>query len=117
MNVVEKKARTLVRTAFEHARAGKWLPLEALLDAGVPANVMNESGDSLLMLAAYHGHHEAARGLLDEDVGVLSVMHANNELGTIEPGLHRIQEPGSGWTAGPPPLPPSDPPELPPPPR
>jgi ankyrin repeat protein len=34
------------------------------VDAGVPVNLTNDSGDSLLMLAAYHGHPDAVRALL-----------------------------------------------------
>ena len=31
----------------------------AYVDAGVPANLTNDRGDSLVMLAAYHGHADA----------------------------------------------------------
>lgn len=58
-------ALALVRAAFQHARSGDAAALAALLDRGVPANVSNEKGDSLLMLASYHGHAAAARLLLE----------------------------------------------------
>jgi hypothetical protein len=61
----EAEALTLVRMAFAAARVGDAETLRALLDRGVPANVRNEKGDSLLMLAAYHGH-QVAVGLLLE---------------------------------------------------
>jgi ankyrin repeat protein len=60
----EDEALALVRAALQHARAGDSAALAALLDRGVPADVRTEAGDSLLMLAAYHGHQEAARLLL-----------------------------------------------------
>jgi ankyrin repeat protein len=61
------------RAAFGHARRGDTATLRALLDAGVAPGVRNERGDSLLMLASYHGHAETVRLLLergaDPDVG------------------------------------------------
>ena len=41
---------------FDLARAGDTETLRAYVDAGVPANLTNSKGDTLLMLAAYHGH-------------------------------------------------------------
>ena len=61
----DDQALTLVRAAFQHARGGETAQLRASLEPGVPANVCNETGDRLLMLASYHGHAEAARLLLD----------------------------------------------------
>ena len=48
---------------FDLARAGD-ATLLAYLDAGAPADLANGSGDSLVMLAAYHGHAGLVRGLL-----------------------------------------------------
>lgn len=47
------------------ARAGDTEQLAELLDAGVPVNLTNAGGDSLLILAAYHSHQETVRLLLD----------------------------------------------------
>lgn len=38
--------------------------MSALLERGVPPNLTNERGDTLLTLAAYHGHPEMVRLLL-----------------------------------------------------
>jgi ankyrin repeat protein len=38
------------------ARGGRTDELEPLLNAGVPVNLTNGAGDSLLILAAYHRH-------------------------------------------------------------
>jgi ankyrin repeat protein len=46
------------------ARNGRTERLEQLLDAGVPANLTNAAGDSLLILAAYHGQLPTVRMLL-----------------------------------------------------
>jgi ankyrin repeat protein len=40
---------------FGLARTGETDQLAAYLDAGVDANLANQKGDTLLMLAAYHG--------------------------------------------------------------
>jgi hypothetical protein len=50
---------------FNLARAGDTAAVAAYVDAGVPVNLTNDSGDSLLMLAAYHGHPDTVRALLE----------------------------------------------------
>ena len=57
--------RELASKAFDLAREGDAATLTEYVDAGVPADIVNESGDSLVMLAAYHGHLEAVRLLLE----------------------------------------------------
>jgi ankyrin repeat protein len=47
------------------ARAGDTERLAEMLDAGVPVNLTNAGGDSLLILAAYHAHEDTVRLLLD----------------------------------------------------
>lgn len=54
----------LAGQAFDLARQGDTAKLAAYIDAGVPANLVNDSGDTLIMLAAYHGHGETVRALL-----------------------------------------------------
>ena len=55
----------LATKIFDLARQGQTEELVAYVDAGVPANLTNDRGDSLVMLAAYHGHADAVRALLD----------------------------------------------------
>jgi hypothetical protein len=43
---------------FELARDGGTEELAANVDAGLPVNLTNDKGDTLLILAAYHGHPE-----------------------------------------------------------
>ncbi|ETK32303.1 ankyrin repeat domain-containing protein [Microbispora sp. ATCC PTA-5024] len=50
---------------FDLARAGETEALCAYVDAGVPANLRNQKGDTLLMLAAYHGHAGTVRALAE----------------------------------------------------
>jgi hypothetical protein len=54
----------LAAKVFDLARQGGTSTLAAYVDAGVPANLTNDRGDSLVMLAAYHGHAEAVTALL-----------------------------------------------------
>ncbi|MBT2444584.1 ankyrin repeat domain-containing protein [Streptomyces sp. ISL-36] len=54
----------LAGKVFDLARTGDAEALAAYVDAGVPANLTNEKGDSLVMLAAYHGHADAVGTLL-----------------------------------------------------
>jgi len=41
---------------YDAARTGQTEIFEQALPAGLPVNMMNEKGDSLIMLASYHGH-------------------------------------------------------------
>ena len=54
----------LAGRVFSMARDGDAASLAAYVDAGVPANLTNDSGDTLVMLAAYHGHADAVRCLV-----------------------------------------------------
>ncbi|MEE4488951.1 ankyrin repeat domain-containing protein [Streptomyces sp. NPDC050529] len=53
----------LATKVFDLARSGDTDALAAYVDAGVPVNLTNDRGDSLLMLAAYHGHAPAVTAL------------------------------------------------------
>ncbi|MEU1216335.1 ankyrin repeat domain-containing protein [Streptomyces sp. NPDC005791] len=53
----------LATKVFDLARRGDSEALAAYVDAGVPVNLTNDRGDSLLMLAAYHGHAPAVSAL------------------------------------------------------
>ncbi|MFH8481167.1 ankyrin repeat domain-containing protein [Streptomyces sp. NPDC018055] len=54
----------LATKVFGLARTGETEALAAYVDAGVPADLTNDRGDSLLMLAAYHGHAGAVAALV-----------------------------------------------------
>ncbi len=60
----EDETLALAHALFDAAREGDSALLGSYLDAGAPANMTNASGDSLLMLAAYHGHAPAVELLL-----------------------------------------------------
>ncbi|MGK4584620.1 ankyrin repeat domain-containing protein [Kitasatospora sp. HPMI-4] len=54
----------LARRLFDAARTGDTALLAGYLDAGAPADLTNDRGDTLIMLAAYHGHAETVETLL-----------------------------------------------------
>jgi ankyrin repeat protein len=60
----EPEVIELATKIFDLARQGLTEALAAYVDAGVPADLTNDKGDSLLMLAAYHGHAPAVEVLL-----------------------------------------------------
>ena len=65
---------------FNLARQGGTDILAAYVDAGVPANLSNDKGDTLVMLAAYHGHPQTVTALLqrgaDPTAGICKVTDA-----------------------------------------
>ncbi|MCU1677149.1 MAG: hypothetical protein JWM93_1907 [Frankiales bacterium] len=54
-----------LQAAFGLARDGEAERLAELVDAGMPVNLTNATGDSLLILAAYHAHADTVRVLLE----------------------------------------------------
>jgi ankyrin repeat protein len=52
-------------SVLDMAREGRTEELADVLERGVPANLTGGSGDSLLILAAYHDHPEAVQMLLE----------------------------------------------------
>jgi uncharacterized protein len=55
----------LAAKVFDLARQGVTGTLAAYVDAGVPADLTNDKGDTLVMLAAYHGHADTVVALLE----------------------------------------------------
>jgi ankyrin repeat protein len=54
----------LAGRVFDLARGGHTEELVAYVDAGVPVNLTNDKGDTLLILAAYHQHPATVAALL-----------------------------------------------------
>jgi ankyrin repeat protein len=61
----DDEAVALAHRLFQAAREGDTGLLRSYLDAGAPATMTNTAGDSLLMLAAYHGHAETVQLILE----------------------------------------------------
>jgi uncharacterized protein len=62
---IDPEVIELAGRVFDLARGGATGHLVEYLDAGVPANLTNDKGDTLLILAAYHGHAETVTALLE----------------------------------------------------
>ncbi|UOD80268.1 ankyrin repeat domain-containing protein [Paenarthrobacter ureafaciens] len=68
----DDEAVALAHALFDAAREGNSALLRSYLDAGAPATLTNAAGDSLLMLAAYHGHEETVQLLVHHGADVNS---------------------------------------------
>ncbi len=62
---IDEETLELARRMFGLAREGASEELASFIEAGVPVNLTNEKGDTLLMLAAYRPHPHTVRMLLD----------------------------------------------------
>ena len=64
----------LAHQMMDAARAGRSDLLRPLLEQGAPVDMRDSSGNTLLMLAAYHGHAQAVSDLagLGADVNALN---------------------------------------------
>ena len=63
-NSPDSQLVTIAHACFDLARAGDTERLGAYVEHGVPANLTDATGNTLLMLAAYHGHAAAVRALV-----------------------------------------------------
>jgi hypothetical protein len=61
---VDVEVMDLAARLFDMARDGDTATLAAYLDAGVPVNLTNTNGDTLVMLAAYYGHEATVADLI-----------------------------------------------------
>ena len=66
MSEPDEKVLEVAQAMFDMARSGDATRLGAYVDAGAPPDLTNEKGDTLVMLAAYHGHANAVSMLLDK---------------------------------------------------
>jgi ankyrin repeat protein len=57
-------ANALVDGVFALAREGRTGPLGEMIDAGIPVDILNARGDSLLIVAAYAQQRDTVRELL-----------------------------------------------------
>lgn len=55
---------------FDAARAGSTDFVVSAIDQGVPVNLTDEKGNTLVMLAAYHGHAQLVRALAERNADV-----------------------------------------------
>jgi ankyrin repeat protein len=67
---LETELLDLASRLFDGARSGDAATLAAYLDAGVPVNLTNTNGDTLVMLAAYYGHEATVAALISRGADV-----------------------------------------------
>lgn len=60
----------LAHQLFDWAREGQTERVAAYVDAGAPADLTDPAGNTLLMLAAYHGHAALVRALAERSADV-----------------------------------------------
>lgn len=61
--MTDQDAVELAHHLFDLARQGQTEQLAAYLEAGAPVDLTDPKGNTLVMLAAYHGHAELVREL------------------------------------------------------
>jgi ankyrin repeat protein len=64
MSDLDPRLVELAHELFDEARRGGTEVLVAYLDNGVPVELTDAAGNTLLMLAAYHGHADTVAALL-----------------------------------------------------
>ena len=60
-----KRYEELQVIALDFARQGKTVDLKAMLEAGMPVNLCDHKGNTLIMLASYNGNLETTSMLID----------------------------------------------------
>ncbi|KAK5166487.1 uncharacterized protein LTR77_008030 [Saxophila tyrrhenica] len=86
------EALALASKLFDFAREGKTPELTQYISAGIPVNLTNHKGDTLLMLASYHGHVETTKALLDlgADANVLNDRGQSPIAGAVFKGSEEV---------------------------
>ncbi|GGF90552.1 putative ankyrin-like protein [Rhodococcoides trifolii] len=69
-NEASDEIMDLATRVFDMARSGDTAALASYVDAGVPVDMANQSGDTLIMLAAYHGHAPTVIALVQRGADV-----------------------------------------------
>jgi len=86
------EALDLAGKLFNYARTGDVPSLTQYLTAGIPANLTNHEGNTLLMLAAYNGQPEAVSLLLSKnaDANVLNGRGQSPIAGAVFKGYDEV---------------------------
>lgn len=86
------EALALAAKLFDFARRGDLSSLTPYLSAGIPANLTNSSGDTLLMLASYYGHAALVSHLLSigADPDVLNDKGQSPIAGAVFKGFEEV---------------------------
>ncbi|MFG2088919.1 MULTISPECIES: ankyrin repeat domain-containing protein [unclassified Spirillospora] len=63
--LTNEQTERIIAIAMDFAREGDTGQLAEFIDHGLPVDAADPNANTLLMLAAYHGHAETVRALLD----------------------------------------------------
>jgi ankyrin repeat protein len=63
---LDEETLAFAHRMFDLARSGGTEELVSNIVAGLPANLTNDKGDTLLILAAYHNHVDTVTALLEQ---------------------------------------------------
>lgn len=69
-SLTPEQTERVLEIAMDLARAGATAQLREFIEHGVPVDAQNANQDSLLMLAAYHGHAETVAMLIEQGADV-----------------------------------------------
>jgi hypothetical protein len=67
---LDEETLAFAHRMFDLARSGHTEELAAQVDAGLPVNLTNDSGDTLLILASYHAHPDTVAALVQRGADV-----------------------------------------------
>ena len=67
---LDEETLAFAHRMFDLARSGHTEELAAQVDAGLPVNLTNDKGDTLLILAAYHAHPDTVAALVGRGADV-----------------------------------------------
>jgi ankyrin repeat protein len=86
------EALALAAKLFDYARAGDVASLSPYLTAGIPTNLTNHEGNTLLMLAAYNGQKDTVELLISKgaDTNVLNARGQSPIAGAVFKGYDEI---------------------------
>ncbi|MFD6949639.1 hypothetical protein A6A08_07180 [Nocardiopsis sp. TSRI0078] len=65
-----EQTNRVIALAMDLAREGRTEELLEFLDHGLPVDTRDEQGNTLVMLAAYHGQEAAVRALIDRGADI-----------------------------------------------
>ena len=74
----EEQTKRVIELAMDLARAGQTEELTEFFDHGLPVDVRDDDGNTLLMLAAYHGHAGTVTALIGRGADV-DLRNNNNQ--------------------------------------
>lgn len=86
----EEQTKRVVELAMDLARAGQTEELTEFFDHGLPVDVRDDDGNTLLMLAAYHGHAGTVTALVGRGADVN--LRNNNDQAPVAGALFKGED-------------------------